>query len=77
MNLCLLFSLQVSGEDHRRPDDVLPRWNHPDIHSQPKRSRAQFQTGQHLKGRSLPAKSKAAVQVSCRRHVYSQLCLKL
>lgn len=59
----------MSCEDHRRPNDVLPSWNHPDFHSQPQRSRAQLQAGQHLKGRSLPAQSEAALQVSAALHV--------
>lgn len=54
----------MSCEDHRRPNHVLPSWNHPDFHSQPQRSRAELQAGQHLKDRSLPAQSEAALQVS-------------
>lgn len=57
------FSLQMSGEDHGRPHDVFPCRHHADFHSQPQRSCAQLQTGQHLEDRSLPAKSKAALQV--------------
>lgn len=63
---CVLsFFLQMSGKDHRRPDDVFPCGHHPDFRSQLQRSSAQLQTGQHLEDRSLPAQSKAAVQVGC------------
>lgn len=61
----------MSCEDHRRPNDVLPSRNHPDFHSQPQRSRAQLQAGQRLKDRSLPAQSKAALQVSTAPYVAS------
>lgn len=67
----------MSGEDHGRPDDVISCRHHPDIHSQPQRSCAQLQTAQHLKDRSLPAKSKAALQVNCPLHFKSQLCFGL
>lgn len=53
----------MSGEDHWRPHDVFPRRHHTDFHRQPQRSCAQLPTGQHLEDRSLPAKSKAALQV--------------
>lgn len=62
--LCPCFSLQMSGEDHRRPDDVVPCGHHADLHGQPQRPGAQLPTGQHLQDRPLPAKSKAALQVS-------------
>ncbi|TKS74329.1 F-BAR domain only protein 1 [Collichthys lucidus] len=68
---------RMSGEDHGRPDDVIPCRHHPDIHSQPQRSCAQLQTAQHLKDRSLPAKSKAALQVNCPLRFKSQLCFGL
>lgn len=58
------FSLQMSGEDHRRPDDVFPCRHHADLHGQPQRPGAQLPAGQHLQDRPLPAKSKAALQVS-------------
>ena len=67
----------MSREDHRRPDDVLPRGHHPDFHSQPQRSRAQLQAGQHLEDRSLPAKPKAALQVSRPLCRLNHSCLRL
>lgn len=60
--------LQMSGENHGWPDHVLPSRHHQDFHSQPQRSCPQLQIGQHLKDRSLPAQSVAALQVClCRR----------
>lgn len=62
--ICASFFLQMSGEDHRRPDHVVPGGHHPDSGGHPQRPRAQLQTAQHLQDRSLPAKPEAALQVS-------------
>lgn len=56
----------MPGEDHRRPDRVLPGGHHPDFYRQPQRSRAQLQAAPRLQDRSLPAQPEAALQVSRR-----------
>lgn len=61
--LCSSPPPQMSGEDHGRPDHVLPRRHHPHLHGQPQRPGAQLPTGQHLPDRPLPAQPEAALQV--------------